>query len=194
MSDQTFSGYSVPDRRLEEQAHELTWGWWLVMLAGALGVIAGVVVLAQPGNSLKALAVITGIFLLVNGICELVAALSRGRTNRGLIAVLGVVTMIVGVLLIRHPVGGVAAVAILIGIWLIAAGVVRFIAAFEEPGHRWGILALAAIEVIAGIVILANPTIGYATLAVITGIAFIAIGIGICAVGWEMHSVRRETA
>lgn len=194
MSDQTFSGYSVPDRGLEEQAHELTWGWWLVMLAGALGVIAGVVVLAQPGNSLKALAVITGIFLLVNGICELVAALSRGRTNRGLIAVLGVVTMIVGVLLIRHPVGGVAAVAILIGIWLIAAGVVRFIAAFEEPGHRWGILALAAIEVIAGIVILANPTIGYATLAVITGIAFIAIGIGICAVGWEMHSVRRETA
>jgi uncharacterized membrane protein HdeD (DUF308 family) len=34
-------------------------------------------------------------------------------------------------------------------------------------------------EAIAGIVIIANPTIGYATLAVVTGIAFIAIGIGI---------------
>jgi len=102
--------------------------------------------------------------------------------------------MIVGVLLIRHPVGGVTAVAILIGIWLVAAGVVRFIAAFEEPEHRWWILALAAIEVIAGIVILANPTIGYATLAVVTGIAFIAIGVGLVGVGWDMHSVRHQTA
>lgn len=194
MADQTLSSYPAPGRRLDEQAHELTWGWWLMMLAGALGVVAGAIVLAQPGSSLRALAVITGIFLLVDGICELVAALSQRQTNRGLVAVLGVVTMIVGVLLIRHPIGGVTAVAILIGIWLIAAGVVRAIATFDQPERGWWSLAVAAIAVIAGIAIVANPTIGYGTLAVITGIAFIAIGVGLMAVGWDMHRVHHATA
>jgi uncharacterized membrane protein HdeD (DUF308 family) len=87
-----------------------------------LAVIAGAVVLTEPGNSLKTLAVITGIFVLVDGICELVAGLNHGQANRGLVAVLGLVTAIEGVLLIRHPVGSVTAVAILIGIWLIATG------------------------------------------------------------------------
>jgi uncharacterized membrane protein HdeD (DUF308 family) len=127
--------------------------------------------------------VITGIFLLVDGICELVAGLNHGQANCGLVAVLGLVIAIVGVLLIRHPVGSVTAVAILIGIRLIAAGVMRCVAAFEESEHRWWTVALGAIEAIAGIVIIANPTIGYATLAVVTGIAFIALGIGLFAVG-----------
>lgn len=46
-----------------------------------------------------------------------------------------------GVLLIRHPVGGVAFVALLIGLWLIAIGVIRFATAFEEYEHTalgWG--------------------------------------------------------
>jgi len=176
-----------------EQVRELTWGWWLLMLTGAIGVIVGVIVLAKPGNSLKALAVITGIFLLTDGIFELAAALSRRTVNRGLVAVLGVVTVIVGVVLIRHPVKGVTAVAILIGIWLIALGVVRFVGAFEEAEHRGWNFVLAAIELIAGIVIIANPKIGYATLALLVGIAFIANGIGLLAVGWRMHTVTHET-
>jgi uncharacterized membrane protein HdeD (DUF308 family) len=67
-----------------------------------LAVIAGAVVLTEPGNSLKTLAVITGIFLLVDGICELVAGLNHGQANRGLVTVLGVVTAIVGVLLMGN--------------------------------------------------------------------------------------------
>jgi uncharacterized membrane protein HdeD (DUF308 family) len=71
---------------------------------------------------------------------------------------------------------------------------VRCFAAFVESEHRWWIVALGAIEAIAGIVIIANPTIGYATLAVVTGIAYIAIGIGLFAVGWKMHGLRHQTA
>jgi hypothetical protein len=51
--------------------------------------------------------------------------------------VLGALSVIAGVLLIRHPLGGVRPVALLIGIWLIAAGLVRFIAASAEcAGER----------------------------------------------------------
>lgn len=143
-----------------------------VVLVGVLSIVVGVIILAKPGSSLQTLAVIAGIFLLVDGILELVAAFMRGTENRGLVALLGVLTAIVGVLLIRHPVGDVTAVALLIGIWLIAMGVIRFVTAFDASRHRgWHALA-GALELIAGIVIVANPNIRYATLAILVGIGF----------------------
>lgn len=170
------------------------WVWWLLVLAGILSLVVGVVFLFKPGNSLAALAVIAGIFLLIDGILELADSFMRSTSNRGMVALLGVLSAIVGVLLIRHPISGVAAVAILIGIWLIAAGVIRFVTAFEEYEHR-GWYALAGIlELIAGIIIVANPDIGYTTLAILVGIGFILNGIGMIALGWGVHKAARVIA
>ena len=109
-----------------------------------------------------------------------------------MVALFGVITAIVGVLLIRHPVGGVTAIALLIGIWLIAAGVIRFATAFEEPEHRVWFALLGLVEMVAGIVIVSSPGIGYATLAVLVGIAFIFNGIAMALLGWGMHEVRED--
>lgn len=186
--------YSVGAMEAQEEARELTWGWWLLVLVGVLSVIAGVIILFQPASSLATLAVIAGIFLLVDGILELVSSFMSSTRNRGMVALLGVLTVVVGVLLIRHPVGGVTAVALLIGIWLIAAGVIRFATAFEEYEHRGWYAFVGAMELIAGIVIVANPNIGYATLAIFVGIGFILNGIGMTALGWGMHGLRREAS
>lgn len=173
------------------ELRELTWGWWLALLIGVVSVAAGVIVIAKPSNSLATLAVIVGIFILVDGVVALVGALSSETQNRGLLAVLGVLSVIAGTLLIRHPLGGVRAVALLVGIWLIAAGVVRFVAAFEAPGHRLWRIGVALVLAIFGIVIVASPDIGYATLALITGIGLICYGLGLLALGWAMHVARR---
>jgi uncharacterized membrane protein HdeD (DUF308 family) len=182
----------MPDASMNSaELREATWGWWLAALIGIVSIIAGIIVIAKPSNSLSTLAVIFGIFILVDGILELVASLSRRAQNRGLLAVIGVISVIAGVLLIRHPLGGVRAVALLIGLWLIAAGVVRFVAAFEMPENRLWRIGVALILGIFGVVIVASPNIGYATLAVITGIGFICYGIGMVALGWAMHVLRR---
>ena len=78
------------------ELRELTWGWWLALLIGVVSIVAGVIVIAKPSNSLSTLAVIFGIFILVDGIVELVAALSGETQNRGLLAVLGVLSVIAG--------------------------------------------------------------------------------------------------
>jgi len=87
----------------QAQLRDITWGWWLVVLVGVLSIVAGVIILFEPGSSLATLAVIAGIFLLLDGILELVASFMRSTTNRGLVALLGVLTAVIGVLLIRHP-------------------------------------------------------------------------------------------
>ena len=68
---------------------------------------------------------------------------------------------------------------------------IRFAAAFEEPEHRGWYAFVGILELIAGIAIVADPSIGYATLAVLVGIGFILNGIGMVALGWAMHRVRR---
>ena len=174
------------------ELREATWGWWLALLIGLTSVAAGVIVILKPSNSLKTLAVIFGIFILLDGIIGLVGAIMGRTTNRGLLTILSVVSVVVGVLLIRHPLGGVRAVALLVGIWLIAAGIVRLVAAFEIPDHRLWRIAVALVLGIFGIAIVAEPHIGYTTLAVITGIGFILYGIGMLATGWAMRSIRRQ--
>ena len=119
----------------------MTWGWWLALLIGALSIVAGIIVILKPSNSLSTLAVIVGIFILIDGILEIAGAILGDTESRGLLAVIGTLSVIAGVLLIRHPLGGVRAVALLLGIWLIAAGVVRLISAFAFPGDRiWRII------------------------------------------------------
>src|SRR5262249_38332340 len=141
------------------EEHAPGWAWWLLMLLGALCVAAGVIVLAKPGDSLLTLAAIIGIFMLVDGCFEIGMSFSRRTESRGLVALLGVLKAVIGVILIRHPFAGVAAVAILTGLWLICFGVIRFISAFEVHEHRvWNII-VAVIEVAAGVVILAEPDI-----------------------------------
>jgi uncharacterized membrane protein HdeD (DUF308 family) len=175
-------------------AREATAGWWLLALVGLLSIVAGVIILFKPSNSLATLAVIVGIFLLLDGILELVASLMKTTRNRGMTALFGVLSAIVGVLLIRHPIGGVAAVALLIGIWLIAVGVIRFATAFDELQHRsWHALA-GAFEIVAGIAIIASPDIGYATLAILVGFGFILNGIGMTGLGLAMRRVRQAAA
>lgn len=178
----------------EAEAKAPTGGWWLLLLVGALSVVAGVILLFKPSDSLATLAVIAGIFLLLDGILELVYAVLSDTRDRGTVAVLGVLTAIIGVLLIRHPIGGISAVALLIGLWLIAVGVIRFVTAFGDYENRgWHALA-GLVELIAGIVIVADPSIGYTTLAVLVGIGFILNGLAMAALGWGLHEVKGDVA
>jgi uncharacterized membrane protein HdeD (DUF308 family) len=174
-----------------EEIHESTRIWWVFVLAGLVSIAAGVVVLLKPSNSLATLAVIAGIFVLIDGTFDLIASFSRRSENRGLSAVLGVVSIVVGVLLIRHPIGGVLAVALLIGIWLIAAGMVRVVRAFERDHRVWNIV-VGIVEAAAGIVLVSSPPIAYTTLALLVGIAFIANGVGQLALGSIMHGLRQH--
>lgn len=179
-------------RMARDDLHEeATWAWWLLMIVGLLSIAAGVIVLTKPSESLATLAVVIGIFVLANGIFDLVASFGRRTENRGLVAVLGVLDIVIGVLLIRHPFAGVLAIALLIGIWLIAIGIVRLVGAFEREHRVWHIV-LALIEVAAGIVIVASPPIGFATLALLVGISFIANGVGTFALGWMVHSLSHD--
>lgn len=173
-----------------EQLRALTRSWWIALVLGVLSIVAGGIVLARPDHSLRALAVIIGIFILIDGLLELYWAFVDRVESNATAALLAILNVVVGVLLIRHPISGVEAVALFIGIWLIAVGVLRAVVAFAVPDGRLGRLLIAAVEILAGIVIVASPDIGYATLTLLVGFSFIANGIAMIAAGVLLRTLK----
>lgn len=172
----------------EARPEDLHGAWWLVALLGILGIGAGVVVLVWPGISLVTLAWVTGIFLIVDAIFDIVFALGRETEHRGMLVLLGVLSLLAGLFLVRHPVLGVLLIALLLGFWLITFGVVRLVDVFTRREGRALNVVLAIIEVVAGIVIISVPDIAVGTLAVLVGIAFVLRGIVTAAAGWALRT------
>ena len=170
--------------------------WWLVMLFGVAVLGVGVFFVGSPHETLATFTVIAGILLLLDGVVAVVASIFRRGEGRGMLAMIGVLSAIAGLVLIKKPFGALLAFVLIFGVWLIVAGVVRFVAAVGDPEGRAGNIAVAIFDVIAGIVILSWPAPSLATLAVIIGIVLIVRGILWIGVGWELrglgHAVDRE--
>lgn len=162
--------------------------WWPFLLLGLLSLAAGVILIVRPSHSLATLAVVTGIFLLIDGIVELATSLGRNVEYRALAAIIGVLGIVVGIVLIRHPFESVSAIGIVVGIWLVAVGVVRMLHAIAGPRPLLSSL-IALVEIVAGIAIVSNPHIGYTTLAILLGIWLIINGIGTMAFGLMLRHV-----
>ncbi len=180
-----------PADRIAADLHRVLWAWSVLLIVGALSVAVGVIVLAKPHISLATLAVVTGIFLLVDGVLELFWAVVRHGESRALPAIVGVVTVVAGVFLIRHPTKSVAAIALILGLWLIILGLIRLIRVYDQPdGRVWGVIS-GVVELLGGIVIVSSPHIGVATLALLVGISFIVRGLVLGVVAWALHRATR---
>lgn len=173
-------------------AIDATRGWWLFVVVGIASLVAGVILVLKPSNSLATLAVVFGVFLLIDGIMELVESFGHSVENRGLAAIVGILGIVVGLILVRHPTHAVSAIGLVIGIWLVAAGVVRLLRAFALGAVTFLRVVIALLEIVVGIVIVSDPHIGYATLAVLLGIWLIINGIGMIVLGLAIRSVSPE--
>lgn len=183
----------MPVSRLStDQARALSRVWWLLLLLGGAAVIAGAILVARPSNSLATLAVVLGIFVILDGVAELVMAFRGEAENRTLGTIVGLLTLIVGLLLVRHPTHAVSAIGLLIGIWLVCAGVLRLLRAMALPEQRLGRFVLAVLEIVIGIVIVSDPHIGYTTLAVLAGIWLIVSGLGTMALALVVRGAMSE--
>jgi uncharacterized membrane protein HdeD (DUF308 family) len=156
--------------------------WWLFVAVGLASLVAGVILITKPSHSLATLAVVMGIFLLIDGGVELLSAIWRPAEERTLAVIVGLIGVIVGIVLIRHPTHAVNAIGLVIGLWLVAAGVVRMLRAVVTATPILQAV-IAVVEIVVGIVIVSDPHIGYATLAVLTGIWLVVNGVAMIGLG-----------
>lgn len=100
----------------------------------------------------------------------------------------GILTIIFGFLAIGSPFLSGVAVAVMVGIALLAAGLSMTIFAFQAPSLGRGLLRLlfGGLTVLVGIAVLAQPGIALVQLTMLLGIYFLFDGIGSLIVAWNI--------
>ena len=156
------------------------WGW--VLAYGILTVLAGVAVLAWPSETLLVIAVLFGVQLIISGIFRFVGALATDDLTGGtrvMLALLGVLSIIIGLWAVRHAVLTLVALIVFLGIFWVINGLIEIFAALSHrdmPDRGWSVL-MGVLSAIAGIIVLAYPGLTLVGLAVILGIWLLVFGI-----------------
>ena len=161
--------------------------WWLPVLFGVVTLGLGVFFVVSPHETLSTFTVIAGIFLLVDGLLAIFGSIFGKGDGRGLLALIGVLSAIAGLVLIKKPFDTLVAFTLIVGVWFVVTGVVRFVVALGEPEGRGGNIVTAIFDLVAGIVILSWPDLGLSTVAVIIGIVLIVRGALFIVAGWQLH-------
>ena len=168
--------------------------WWLLMLLGVVALGVGLFFVFSPNETLATFAVVAGIFLLLDGALAIASAIFGHGEGRGLVAMIGIVSVIAGLVLIKHPFDTLVVFTLIVGVWFVVAGIARFISTFSMAEGRGGNIAIALVDIVAGAVILAWPDLGLATVAVIIGIVLILRGILFIVAGWGLHKLGSDLA
>lgn len=99
-------------------------GWSSIarLVLGALYVAAGGYVLNHPGMAALTLVILIAFTFIIHGIIDIVTAVSDKTDYRTLTIVAGVFGVMVGLILLRHPVGGGLAYTWVLGLYALVSG------------------------------------------------------------------------
>jgi uncharacterized membrane protein HdeD (DUF308 family) len=170
------------------------WGW--VLAFGIITVAAGLIALVWPGRTVVVIAVLFGIQLVVAGIFRFIAAFAVDEATGGtrvLLALLGVLSFIVGLYALRHILVTIATLALLLGIFWIVNGAVETFTALshrEMPSRGWAIFT-GLLSIVAGVVVLVYPGISLLTLAVVLGIWLLVYGMMEIVLAFRLRSLAQ---
>lgn len=105
-------------------------GWWVLLVGGLCGVVAGVLAFIYPSITALILTVLVGLWSLSIGIVQIYAGIKLRKEieNEWLIILSGVLSLLVGLFLVANPIAGAvmlvwvaAFMALFYGIFLILA-------------------------------------------------------------------------
>ena len=160
--------------------------WGVMLAAGIVAVIFGIIVLANIWGSVRLVAILAGLFLIFAGVVQFVNAAGAERKTGKIIG--GLLILAVGLVLVFWPDASVKTVAVLVGLAFLFWGIVMALAALVDRGEGWGIAAgFGVLLAIVGIVVIAWPGPTIAILMILVGIDAILFGASMIAQGLALR-------
>ena len=150
--------------------------WWLFLIVGLVSIVAGILAIVYPDITLLALGIFAGVALLLAGGLEIAEAIAGDAESRVLSAIVGVLAVVAGLICLRRPGESLLAIVVVLGIYLVVAGIVRFVRSFSTLEDRAATMGLGIIDIILGILILALPGLSLVTLAVLFAVSLLVRG------------------
>lgn len=116
--------------------------WWLLLMAGLVGLGAGLIALLYPALTGLVLILLIGANALVTGILDIIIAVRLRRPIRGvsLLVISGIASILFGTVVFLYPLGaGALALVWIVGIYAITTGLLLLVLALRV--RAWARLA-----------------------------------------------------
>src|SRR6185437_15968612 len=156
------------------------WGW--IVALGVVYLIAGFIALGSVALATVVSVWIVGVMMIIAGVTEVISAFQVKSWGRFLLwALLGVLYIIAGFVTFENPLLAAAVLTLILGVSLVASGIVRIILAFSMTREMpWMLVLLSAVvTLLLGLLILAHwPVSSLYILGLFLGIDLIMAGAG----------------
>jgi uncharacterized membrane protein HdeD (DUF308 family) len=118
--------------------HQYFERWWAVLLEGLVGILLGFLTYLWPGLTALVLVYFIAAWAVITGILEIVAAIQFQRVIAGewAMILIGLLSIVFGILLAVFPAVGAVSLVWLIGIYAIADGIMQIVFAFRLRGIK----------------------------------------------------------
>jgi uncharacterized membrane protein HdeD (DUF308 family) len=154
--------------------------WWMTLILGILAVVVGAILLwgstTAKENTWLLLVEVLGFYWLIRGVMDIVS-IFIDHTGWGWKLFFGIVSILAGSAILMYPVA--AAVQLpeifvwVLGFWALISGIFMLLLAFRGGG--WGPGILGGLEILFGLIILANYNMPGAGLAFIWSAAVVGL-------------------
>lgn len=172
--------------------------WQVPLVLGIIHLVLGIAVLVWPEATITVVVVLVGLELVFGGVLRLVLALvDRTVEARLMRGVLGLLSVLAGVLVVSQPLRSVGLVVVLLGaFWVIWGLVELFVSLLPSAAGQRGALALEGVLAAGfGAILLAWPEPSIRVVTVVVGIGFVLVGLVATLAGWSARGlVKRATA
>jgi uncharacterized membrane protein HdeD (DUF308 family) len=182
----------VTEDTMKEALEKMKKAWgWLVAL-GIISLIGGFFCFANPFGASVAVNYLAAFFFVVVGVGQLIQAFTM-RDWGGVLwsALLGVLAVIVGALMLLHPLQGMATLTLFIAFLLIVMGGAKIGYAFSmgsAPGRTWVVVS-GALSILLAILIFINFVWATVTvLGLFLGVELTFNGISLLMLGFALRN------
>lgn len=158
---------------LSKGAHRL---WWFFLLRGILAGMLGLSALAWPSASLAILAVLVGVFFVVNAASGVFVALRDRRLDESILE--PVVSLVIGAWLLYWPGVSVRFLLMMLGAWALVLGISQMLTALrtaDQDGQRGSVSAVGVIAALLGVTLILWPGAGVVAIAWVVALAAFVI-------------------
>ena len=155
--------------------------WYLPLIVGVLLIVLGIWTLTTPLESYLMLSIVFAVGFFLSGVFEMIFALTNKHKSWGWSLALGILSIVIGLLLIMNPAISMVTLPFYVGFMLLFHSILGISSAYEMRRYGimdWGWLMLVAVlGMIFSFIMLWNPIFAGLNIVVWTGIAFLVTGI-----------------
>lgn len=165
------------------------WGW--IVALGVVYLIAGFVALGSVAMATVASVLVVGVMMIVAGVAEVFSAFQIKSWGKFLLWVLlGLLYIVGGFVTFENPLLAAALLTLILGVSLVASGIMRIILAFsmkQETPWIWVLLS-GVVTLLLGLLILAHwPVSSLYILGLLLGIDLVMAGSGWIGLGFGLR-------